>query len=258
MADLGMKVSEKWQGMNSISELNIDRSGPLYQQIKDLILRKISRGEWRAGDRIPTEHALVAELSASRMTINRALRELTQEGILARRQGSGTFVAPSKLESGLLEIRNIAAEIAERGGTHSAELLKLEEIAVPRELTELMAGQGEQLFHCVMLHFENGVPVELEERYVNPALVPEFIEQDFSSETPSGFLIRTLPYSHADHRISADIATAEQTLLLQLEENEPVLTLERHTYAGDEMITTVRLYHPGSRFAFGGAFTADR
>ncbi|MFC4273243.1 histidine utilization repressor [Sneathiella chungangensis] len=244
--------------MNNINELVIDRSGPLYQQIKDLILRKIGSGEWRAGDRIPTEHALVAELKASRMTINRALRELTQEGILARRQGSGTFVAPSKLESGLLEIRNIAAQIAGRGGVHSAELLRLEEIAVPTALKELMAGQGSRIFHCLMLHFENGVPVELEDRYVNPALVPGFIRQEFRAETPSGFLIRTMPYSHADHRISADIPTAEQKRLLRLKEGEPVLTLERHTWAGDEMITTVRLYHPGSRFAFGGAFTADR
>ncbi|MDF2367649.1 histidine utilization repressor [Sneathiella sp.] len=244
--------------MNSISNLRIKTSGPLYQQIKDLILRKIGSGEWRAGDRIPTEHALVAELDASRMTINRALRELTQEGTLARRQGSGTFVAPSKLESGLLEIRNIAAEIADRGGEHSAELLSLEEIAAPGALKELMPGQGERLYHCLMLHFENGVPVELEERYVNPSLVPDFIAQDFSTETPSGFLIRTMPYSRADHRISADIPTEEQKRLLNLKENEPILTLERHTYAGDEMITTVRLYHPGSRFAFGGAFTADR
>ncbi len=244
--------------MNNINDLRIKNSNPLYQQIKDLILRKIGSGEWRTGDRIPTEHALVAELDASRMTINRALRELTQEGVLARRQGSGTFVAPSKLESGLLEIRNIAAEISGRGGEHSAELLSLREIAIPAELKELMAGQGARLYHCLMLHFENGVPVELEERYVNPSLVPDFIDQDFSDETPSGFLIRTMPYSRADHRISADIPTGEQRRLLQLEEGEPVLTLERHTYAGDEMITTVRLYHPGSRFAFGGAFTADR
>ncbi|MZR31867.1 histidine utilization repressor [Sneathiella litorea] len=244
--------------MNNINDLRIQKPGPLYQQIKDLILRKIGSGEWCAGDRIPTEHALVAELDASRMTINRALRELTQEGVLARRQGSGTFVAPSKLESGLLEIRNIAAEIADRGGEHSAELLSLKEIAVPIELRESMAGQGDRLYHCLMLHSENGLPVELEERYVNPCLVPAFIDQDFTGETPSGFLIRTMPYSHADHRISADIPTTEQKRLLRLKEGEPVLTLERHTYAGDEMITTVRLYHPGSRFAFGGTFTADR
>ena len=244
--------------MNNISELNIDRSGPLYQQIKDLILQKIGSGEWRAGDKIPTEHALVAELNASRMTINRALRELTQEGVIARRQGSGTFVAPRKLESGLLEIRNIAEEIVGRGHQHSVAILRLEEIDAPDDIAVIMKAKSKTLYHCLMLHSENGVPLELEDRYVNPALVPDFMEQDFRTETPSGFLIRTMPYSRADHRISADIPTAEQKRLLKLTEGEPVLTLERQTFAGDEVITTVRLYHPGSRFSFGGAFTADR
>jgi len=244
--------------MNNVSELNIKEAGPLYQQIKDLIRRKIECGEWQAGDRIPTEHALVADLKASRMTINRALRELTQEGVLARRQGSGTFVGPRKLESGLLEIRNIAEEIVSRGNKHSAELLSLEEIAAPDDMVFFIGGQANRLYHCLMLHKENGVPLELEDRYVNPALVPDFIMQDFQDETPSGFLIRTMPYSRAGHRISAEIPTQEQKRLLQLEDGEPVLTLERHTYAGDEMITTVRLYHPSSRFAFSGAFTADR
>lgn len=244
--------------MNNISELNINRTGPLYQQIKDLILHRIQSGEWQAGDRVPTEHALVAELDASRMTINRALRELTQEGVLVRRQGSGTFVGPSKLESGLLEIRNIADDIASRGNTHSAELLSLEEVPAPKHIAALMAEWEDCLYHCQMLHSENGVPLQLEDRYVSPTLVPDFISQDFSTETPSGFLIRTTPYSRADHRISADMPTAEQRRLLQLKEGESVLTLERHTFIGESMITTVRLSHPGSRFAFGGTFIADR
>ena len=244
--------------MNNISDLKMNRAAPLYQQIKELILQRIQNGDWQAGDRVPTEHALVAELDASRMTINRALRELTQEGVLVRRQGSGTFVGPSKLESGLLEIRNIADDIASRGNSHSAELLRLEEVPVPKPIARLMARHEDCLFHCLMLHSENDIPLQLEDRYVSPALVPDFIKQDFSTETPSGFLIRTTPYSRADHRISADMPTADQRRLLRLQEGEAVLTLERHTFIGEDMITTVRLFHPGSRFAFGGTFIADR
>ncbi|WP_373089234.1 histidine utilization repressor [Sneathiella sp.] len=245
--------------MNSVTDLTRTKAEPLYRQIKQLIARKINSGDWSAGDRIPTEHALVEELKASRMTINRALRELTQEGLLARRQGSGTFVAPSKLETGLLEIRNIADEIAARGHVHRAKMLKLESAQPPEDIASIMTGAKDSpLFHCLVLHSEGDAPVQLEDRYVNPELVPDFLAQDFRTETPSGFLIRTVPYSRADHRISADIATAEQVRLLALNEGEPVLTLERHTYAGEAVITTVRLFHPGSRFTVGGAFTADR
>lgn len=245
--------------MNIVPGITSDKTEPLYRQIKQHIAGKIQSGVWKAGDRIPTEHALVKELDASRMTVNRALRELTQEGVLARRQGSGTFVAPAKLETGLLEIRNIADEITARGNRHSSRLLSLEEAEAPDDISELMSGRkGSRFYHCRLLHFENGEPVQLEDRYVNPAQVPDFLVQDFSTETPSAFLVRTVPFSHADHRISAETATAEQSELLNLARGEPVLILERHTYSEDQAITTVRLYHPGSRIAFGGAFTPDR
>jgi GntR family transcriptional regulator, histidine utilization repressor len=245
--------------MNIATQLDAKNPEPLYLQIKRLIVGKIQSGEWKSGDKIPTEHALVRDLKASRMTINRALRELTQDGILARRQGSGTFVAPAKLETGLLEIKNIADEIAFRGNSHNSEILALEAAKAPDDISRVMSGSsGNIFFHCVLLHRENDVPVQLEVRYVNPELVPDFLDQDFGSETPSGFLIRTVPYSRADHRISAEIPSKEHKRLLDLKDGEPVLTLERHTYAADKVITTVRLYHPGSRFAFGGAFTPDR
>ncbi|MEH6545174.1 MAG: histidine utilization repressor [Sneathiella sp.] len=245
--------------MNIATQLDIKKSDPLYIQIKRLIVGKIQSGAWKAGDKIPTEHALVRDLDASRMTINRALRELTQDGVLARRQGSGTFVAPAKLETGLLEIKNIADEIKSRGNQHNSEILVLQTVVAPDDISIVMSGTvGNSFFHCVLLHRENGEPVQLEDRYVNPGQVPNFLKQDFALETPSGFLIRTVPYSRADHRISAEIPSAEQKELLNLKEDEPVLTLERHTYVEDNVITTVRLYHPGSRFAFGGAFTPDR
>ncbi len=245
--------------MNIAPGITIDKSEPLYRQIKQLITGKIQSGVWKAGDRIPTEHALVEELDASRMTVNRALRELTQEGVLARRQGSGTFVAPAKLETGLLEIRNIADEIKARGNSHSSRLLMLEEAVAPGDISVMMSGRkGSRFFHCLLLHLENGEPVQLEDRYVNPDLVPKFLSQDFTVETPSAFLVRTVPYSRADHRISAETATPHQSEMLHLSPNEPVLILERHTYSDEDVITTVRLYHPGSRIAFGGAFTPNR
>ena len=245
--------------MNIATQLDIKKPEPLYIQIKRLIVGKIQSAAWKAGDKIPTEHALVRDLDASRMTINRALRELTQDGVLVRRQGSGTFVAPAKLETGLLEIKNIADEIISRGNNHSSEILALETVIAPEDISIVMSGAaGNSFYHCVLLHRENDEPVQLEDRYVNPEQVPNFLQQDFGSETPSGFLIRTVPYSRADHRISAEIPTEKQKSLLGLKDGEPVLTLERHTYAGDDVITTVRLYHPGSRFAFGGAFTPDR
>ncbi|TNE33997.1 MAG: histidine utilization repressor [Alphaproteobacteria bacterium] len=244
--------------MNIVPETEGGKGEPLYSRIKREIRQKIDAGDWRAGDQIPTEHALVEEFNTSRMTVNRALRELTQEGVLARRQGSGTFVAPGKLETGLLEIRNIADDIAEKGATHRAEILLLEREKTPTELKSVLGLSQKEVFHCLILHWGNEVPVQLEDRYVNPVLVPDFLKQAFIDETPSGFLIRTQPYSRAEHHVSADRPTEEQKRLLKLEAGEPVLTLARQTFAGSKLITSVRLHHPGGRFTFGGTFTADR
>jgi GntR family histidine utilization transcriptional repressor len=67
-----------------------------YERVKEHIRTRILSGEWRPGDRIPSEMTLVGELGVSRMTINRALRELTEQGVLTRFSGVGTFIAEEK------------------------------------------------------------------------------------------------------------------------------------------------------------------
>ncbi|MFT6558607.1 histidine utilization repressor [Sneathiella sp.] len=236
-----------------------DPSEPLYKQIKRLIVSRIDSGQWKPGDKIPTEHRLVKELDASRMTVNRALRELTQENILVRRQGSGTFVSPARLETGLLEIRNIAEDIVNRGNEHSCKVLVLEEVSLQEEMAALMGCPiTSENYHSVCLHLENGTPVQLEDRYVNKALVPDFLNQDFSRQTTGGYLLSNIAYTHAEHKISAAIATNDQHSSLELSENEPVLVLQRRTYCSNGVITVVNLYHPSSRFEFAGTFIPDR
>ena len=70
-----------------------DAPAPIYQRVKQAIVNQIRAGHWQPHQRVPSESELVAELGVSRMTINRALRELTSEGFLIRMQGVGTFVA---------------------------------------------------------------------------------------------------------------------------------------------------------------------
>src|SRR5215475_7058635 len=91
-----------------------------------MISGRIQAGDWRPGDRIASEAELVRDMGVSRMTINRALRELTLEGQLIRVQGVGTFVAENKAESALFEVRNIADEIKARGGRHEARVILLQ------------------------------------------------------------------------------------------------------------------------------------
>ncbi|MEE3236154.1 MAG: GntR family transcriptional regulator, partial [Pseudomonadota bacterium] len=79
---------------------------PRYRQLKELIIRRISTGELKTRDRVPSENELVDSTGVSRMTANRALRELTDEGYVERVAGVGTFVADLKAASHVLEVRN--------------------------------------------------------------------------------------------------------------------------------------------------------
>ena len=74
-----------------------DAPQPIYAKLKQAISLKITSGQWQVNQRIPSESEVVKALGVSRMTVNRALRELTAEGFLVRHQGLGTFVAEKKL-----------------------------------------------------------------------------------------------------------------------------------------------------------------
>ena len=231
---------------------------PLYQKVKTHIQALISSGRLSLDSRIPSENELVQALKVSRMTVNRALRELTAEGLLVRVQGVGTFVAPQKPQSALLEIISIADEIRGRGGTHTStvHLLRSEPV------TGLIAGNmrlepGARVFHAVLVHYDDGVPAQLADRYVNPSLVPDFLDQDFTRITPNEYLVRAAPFTEVDHVIEAVLPDRHTRDLLQLKKNTPCLVLHRTTWAGEKAVTHSRFIYPGPRFRLGGRFKPD-
>ena len=95
-----------------------DDRKPAYLRVKQHVLAQIQSGTWQEGEAIPGEEALARTFGVSRMTVNRAIRELSDEQIVERVQGSGTYVAQQKYQATLVEIRNIAEEIAARGHVH--------------------------------------------------------------------------------------------------------------------------------------------
>ena len=95
----------------SKKELSQNEKPAKYTVIKQHICQKIESGKWPQHYKVPSENELTKQFDVSRMTARRALQDLTEQGILVRAQGSGTFVATFKSQSSLLEIRNISDEI---------------------------------------------------------------------------------------------------------------------------------------------------
>jgi GntR family histidine utilization transcriptional repressor len=223
---------------------------PLYAKVKDHIRENIRSGAWEPGRRVPSENELVESFGISRMTANRALRELTSEGFLSRVPGVGTFVREAPALSSLMELRNIADEIAQRGHRHSSRIIRMGGIESNPALAEEFEDRGlKHLHHIVIVHEENGVPVQLEDRYVNPALVPDFLERDFSGTTPTAVLLAATPVDELEHTVEAALPSTEQQRLLGIGALEPCLALRRRSWSRGRVATVVTLTYPASRYA---------
>lgn len=233
---------------------------PRYRRVKEFIVRHIEAGTWHAGDQVPSESALVKQLKVSRMTVNRALRELTHEGLLVRVQGTGTFVAEKRPIFNLVELRNIAEEIAERGQRHAArvEVLKAEK-ATAEIARELGLSPNTTVYHSVLVHMADGVPLQVEDRFVNPATAQGYLDADFTAVTPNEFLMRTAPATEVEHIVEAAMPDARIRKLLKMAAAEPCLRLRRRTWAGVQIVSAATLYYPGHahRFATRFSYRAD-
>lgn len=228
---------------------------PAYQRVKQHVLERIQNGQWKEGDAIPGEEALAREFGVSRMTVNRAIRELSDEQIVERVQGSGTYVAQQKYQSTLVAIRNIAEEIAARGHQHRSELHKLERVKAGEALGRAFGVKSEAtLFHSVVVHFENGQPIQVEDRHVNPEVAPDYLAQDFTSQTPNAYLMRVAPLQGVSFAIEACLPPAGIGEMLAMPANEPCLVLRRQTRSMGRVASVAAMWHPASRYQFTGSF----
>src|ERR1700761_1689631 len=167
---------------------------PRYLQVKRHILDNIGSGKWAAAARVPSENDLVRSFGVSRMTANRALRELRDEGVLVRIAGVGSFVADQHARAHPLEIRGIADEIRDRGHVHRAAVVTLEKVRASAELAEDFGiAPRSELFCSLIVHFENDRPLQLEHRHVLPKLAPDYLRMDFSRTTPHDYLVKAAP-----------------------------------------------------------------
>jgi len=229
--------------------LLVDETSTLYARVKQMILDRIKSGEWPPKHRVPSENELVSEFGVSKMTANRALRELATEGEIVRIQGVGSFVAERKGYSALFEVRNIADEIAERGHVHTASVVVLSaETCSPRIADALELDVGSPVFHSLIVHSENGVPVQLEDRFVNAAAVPEYLAQDFSIITPNRYLTEAAPLLGSEHIIECAMPEPWECKLLVILKTEPCLTIRRRTWSSTGIVSLARLVYPGSRY----------
>jgi GntR family histidine utilization transcriptional repressor len=233
-----------------------DADLPRYLEIARDIERAILSGRWPPGHRIPTETELTVRYGCARMTVNKALSSLASGGLIERRRKLGTFVAVPRRESAILEIHDIKDEIAASGGTYRYQLLSRSlGRAAASDAARLGIRRGTPILRLKALHFAGDTPFTLEDRLINVGEVPDVAQEPFKTVSGGAWLIAHVPWTRAEHRISAAAASAFEADKLQIATRSACLVVERQTWRVERAITAVRLIFPGTMHHLVARFT---
>lgn len=220
------------------------RAQTSFRTIKTEILRRIRDRIWQPGELIPGEEELAREFGCARVTVNRALRELAQIGIVERKRRAGTRIAEHPLREARLEIPVVRVEVEALGAQYRFSVLSRETLAAPEAMRARLDLSGEvRMLHLRCLHFADNRPWQFEDRWINLAAVPDIEEETFDTMSPNEWLVKNAPFSEMEIALSAKAATAEDAELLGIATGDPLFVFERTTWLLDQPLTHVRMLH---------------
>ncbi|WP_068072404.1 UTRA domain-containing protein [Novosphingobium lentum] len=225
------------------------------ERIRLEIEARIASGEWSPGHRIPFEHELVTHYGCARATVGKALTALVRAGLIERRRKAGTFVAYPHVQSAVLDIPDIGKAIAERTGSYRFDLLT-SDIWTDDGISGNFAS-GTHLRHVTGIHQGQDGPFAFEDRLISLDGVPEARDADFTLQSPGVWLLQSVPWTQARHRISAIGASAEVSAHLAIPRHTPCLLVERWTWRAGEPVTCVCQTFRGDRFDLVATFAPE-
>ena len=228
----------------------------LHQKILGDLQDKILSGKLAPGARIATEHELAETYDCSRMTVSNVLAKLARAGLVERRRKAGTFVTRPQSQAAVLEIHDIKAEVLALGRSYRFELVSRatrRSTAADRE--RLGSRSGGRVVELVVRHFAGERVFCLEERLINAEAVPEAAHQDFRGISPGRWLLDSVPWTAAEHRIGASNAAKPAASALGVKPGMACLVVERRTWRAALPVTHVRLTYPGDSHQLVARFT---
>lgn len=228
---------------------------PLYAQIKDYILLNIQSGAFPPDSRIPSERELSEQFNVSRMTVTKALHELTRDGVLYARVGKGTFVSPGRIEQQLETLTSFTEDMGQRGQRPASRVLAARVQPAGEEVARrLRLLPSTPVVSLQRVRLADSEPMALEHAMLVAARCPNILERFDFGHVSLYEVLRTeygLFMRFAEQTIEARAALEAEARALEIEPGSPVLAMTRVSYAdGDQPVEFVRSVYRGDRYKF--------
>ncbi|MGB0853604.1 MAG: GntR family transcriptional regulator [Pikeienuella sp.] len=220
-----------------------------FRDVKADILSKITEGVWPPGGLMPNEVDLAETYGCARATVNRAMQELADDGIIERRRKAGTRVRMAPVRQARFDIPMVRKEVEDQGALYRYALVSRDIDIAPDWLRARMdLSQTSEVLHLVCMHYANGAPYQFEDRWISLDILPQAREGDFSTHGPNEWLVAAMPFSNAEISFSATNADDHLARYLGCALGDAIFTTERSTWWSGRAITYVRLsYQRGHR-----------
>ncbi|MHB0953436.1 MAG: histidine utilization repressor [Allorhizobium sp.] len=224
------------------------RKEAMHSRIRQDVETKILSGEWGIGHRIPSEHELMAEYKCARMTVNKAIANLVDAGLVTRNRRAGSIVARPQIESAVLQIPDIRSVVESSGATYSYKCVMLERKPSLTQIPNLVQLPKSEVLFVRCLHLSDGMPLVFEDRTIYLSQVPDAMNANFAANPPGSWLLEHVPWTEAEHKITAVSADSAVARELNVATGDACLVVERKTWRSGEIITEVRQIFRGDRY----------
>ena len=218
-----------------------------WRDVRESVHAWVLDGRYGPGDKLPKDEEIAGVLGCARSTVQRAMQDLADAGIIERRRKGGTRVRPDHITRATFDIPIARNEVERRGGTYGYLLIAAGIEDTPRAVAAAMGlRMPVDMLRAQALHLMDSRPFIFEDRWIDTATVPEIVSVDLAEESANEWLVQNRPYSRADLRFSAEAADARIAGLMDVAEGTALFVIERTTWAGDVPITMVKAVHaPG-------------
>ncbi|WP_027257742.1 UTRA domain-containing protein [Leisingera aquimarina] len=219
------------------------RENMSYRDIKQVVLDRIQNKIWAPDSLLPSETELAVEFSSTRTTVNRALRELAEEGYLERKRKAGTRVLNSPVRKAQFSIPLVRDEIAETGAAYRYSLVERRTMPAPAWLSaRLDIPQKQEVLHLRCMHYAGNAPFQYEVRWVVTDSIPEILEADFTQSGPNDWLVQKVPFTNLELSFMATKADQTVSDFLDTALGDPLFTAERITWLRTKPVTLAKLF----------------